>query len=82
MNPISQYLVNEILKDNTTLIYGGGFKFPTRGHLEVVKQSLQQHPQFNKYIIFVGSGERDGITQQQSVNIWNIYKKYFPFNYF
>ena len=37
MNPISQYLVNEILKDNTTLIYGGGFKFPTRGHLEVVK---------------------------------------------
>jgi hypothetical protein len=80
MNPISQYLVNEILKDNTTLIYGGGFKFPTRGHLEVVKQSLEQYPQFNKYIIFVGSGERDGITQQQSVNIWNIYKKYFPFN--
>jgi hypothetical protein len=80
MNPISQYLVNEILKDNTTLIYGGGFKFPTRGHLEVVKQSLEQHPQFNKYIIFVGSGERDGITQQQSVDIWNIYKKYFPFN--
>jgi len=80
MNPISQYLVNEILKDNTTLIYGGGFKFPTRGHLEVVKQSLEQHPQFNKYIIFVGSGERDGITQQQSIDIWNIYKKYFPFN--
>lgn len=80
MNPISQYLVNEILKDNTTLMYGGGFKFPTRGHLEVVKQSLEQHPQFNKYIIFVGSGERDGITQQQSVDIWNIYKKYFPFN--
>jgi hypothetical protein len=80
MNPISQYLVNEILKDNTTLIYGGGFKFPTRGHLEVVKQSLEQHPQFNKYIIFVGSGERDGITQQQSVDIWNIYKKYFSFN--
>lgn len=80
MNPISQYLVNEILKDNTTLIYGGGFKFPTRGHLEVVKQSLEQHPQFNKYIIFVGSGERDGITQQQSVDIWNTYKKYFPFN--
>jgi hypothetical protein len=80
MNPISQYLVNEILKDNTTLIYGGGFKFPTRGHLEVVKQSLEQHPQFNKYIIFVGSGERDGITQQQSIDIWNIYKKYFSFN--
>jgi len=80
MNLISQYLVNEILKDNTTLIYGGGFKFPTRGHLEVVKQSLEQHPQFNKYIIFVGSGERDGITQQQSVDIWNTYKKYFPFN--
>ncbi len=80
MNKISYILVNEILKDNTTLIYGGGFKFPTRGHLEVVKQSLEQHPQFNKYIIFVGSGERDGITQQQSIDIWNIYKKYFPFN--
>jgi hypothetical protein len=80
MNPISQYLVNEILKDNTTLIYGGGFKPPTKGHLAVVKQSLEKYPQVNKYIIFVGSGTRDGITQDQAVQVWNIYKKYLPVN--
>jgi hypothetical protein len=78
MNNLSYYLLNEILKDNTTLIFGGGFKPPTKGHLAVVQQSLKQFPQLNKYIIFVGSGERDGITQQQSVDIWNIYKKYLP----
>ena len=80
MNKISYILVNEILKDNTTLIYGGGFKPPTKGHLAVVKQSLEKYPQVNKYIIFVGSGTRDGITQDQAVQIWNIYKKYIPVN--
>jgi len=80
MNKISYILVNEILKDNTTLIYGGGFKPPTKGHLAVVKQSLEKYPQVNKYIIFVGSGTRDGITQDQAVQIWNIYKKYLPVN--
>ena len=80
MNRISYTLVNEILKDNTTLIYGGGFKPPTKGHLAVVKQSLEKYPQVNKYIIFVGSGIRDGITQDQAVQIWNIYKKYLPVN--
>jgi|LakMenE18May11ns_1017448.scaffolds.fasta_scaffold9958934_20 hypothetical protein len=80
MNKISYILVNEILKDNTTLIYGGGFKPPTKGHLAVVKQSLEKYPQVNKYIIFVGSGTRDGITQDQAVQVWNIYKKYLPVN--
>jgi hypothetical protein len=80
MNNLSYILINEILKDNTTLIFGGGFKPPTKGHLEVVKQSLKKYPQVNKYIIFVGSGVRDGITQQQSVDIWNIYAKYLPIN--
>ena len=80
MTKISYILVNEILKDNTTLIYGGGFKPPTKGHLAVVKQSLEKYPQVNKYIIFVGSGTRDGITQDQAVQVWNIYKKYLPVN--
>jgi len=56
--------------------FGGGFKPPTFGHFWVVKEALKQFPEIEKFIIFVGSRVRDGITQEQSIKIWDIYKKY------
>ena len=32
----------------------------------------------DKVVIFIGAGERNGITQRQAEEIWNIYKKYLP----
>ena len=32
----------------------------------------------DKFIIYVGQGERNGITQSESILIWEIYKKYLP----
>ena len=53
--------------------YGGGFKPPTKGHLEVVNKGLQQNPEITEVKILVGGGERNGFTQKQSVKIWNLY---------
>jgi hypothetical protein len=33
-------------------------------------------PSIEKVIVFVGSGERNGITKEESMSIWNIYAKY------
>jgi len=61
-------------------IFGGSFKPPTKGHLEVVQTALQQYPNLDEFYIVVGSGIRDGITQEESLRIWEIYKKFLPSN--
>jgi len=61
-------------------LFGGGFKPPTKGHFEVILKALQQHPKLDKLIVFVGAKSRDGITQQQSLDIWEEYKKILPTN--
>ena len=59
-------------------MFGGGFKPPTVGHLEVVKRALEENPELDRMIIIVGSGVRDSISQEESLAIWNFYKKYLP----
>ena len=74
-------LVKEIVeevKGKTVAVYGGGFKPPTSGHFEVVKEALRQNPSIDEFIIYVGTKERDGITQSQSTLIWEIYKRNLP----
>ena len=58
--------------------YGGGFKPPTKGHLEIVQKALNAHPEIDEFIIYVGGKERDGISQTESLLIWDIFKKYLP----
>ena len=78
MNFLAKHIVEQI-EGKTTAVYAGGFKPPTRGHFEVVQQALEQNPEIDEFIIFVGEKPRDGITQSQSVLIWEIYKRYLPF---
>jgi len=59
-------------------ILGGGFKPVTKGHFETVSKALKENPEIDKFLISVGSGVRDNITQDISLKIWNIYKKYLP----
>ena len=61
-------------------IFGGSFKPPTKGHLEVAQTALQQYPNLDEFYIVVGSGVRDGITQEESLRVWEIYKKFLPSN--
>ena len=76
-------MINQILEilfeeDNPRIvaIYGGGFKPPTKGHFDVAKNILAKFPEIDELKIFVGAGVRNGISQEESLVIWNIYKKY------
>ena len=58
--------------------YGGGFKPPTDGHFKIVKNALQEFPEIDEFIVYVGSKERDGIDQAEAILIWEIYENYLP----
>jgi hypothetical protein len=81
MNPLTKVLLEDLLEDGKkkiTAIYGGGFKPPTKGHFEVVAKAAEQNPEIDDIIIYVGGGEREGIGQGESLQIWELYKKYLP----
>ena len=81
MNQLTKFLVDGILnegKGKVIAAYGGGFKPPTAGHFEVVKKALEQNPEIEELIIFVGGSERDGLTQAEAILIWEVYQSYLP----
>lgn len=65
-----------IQKEKTLTVFGGAFKPPTRGHFNIVKWALTNNPDTKEVRVYVGGGERDGVTQIQSIFIWNVYRKY------
>ena len=79
VNELIKGLLPEEEKKQTTAVYAGGFKPPTSGHFEVVKQALKENPEIDEFIIFVGAKERNGISQSESLLIWEIYNNYLPF---
>jgi hypothetical protein len=77
MNLLTKALLEDLLDTQKTVaIYGGGFKPPTKGHFHVAELTLEQFPEIDELKVFVGGGVRDGITQDESIQIWDIYKKY------
>ena len=80
MNGLSNFLVEGFLDNpkKTIALFGGGFKPPTKGHLEVVLQGLKQNPEVNHIKILVGRGVRDGVTQNEAVEVWKKYQKFIP----
>ena len=43
---------------------------------ELLKGRSNEKPQIDKVIVFVGAGERNGITKEESMSIWEVYSKY------
>ena len=83
MSSLVQEMIKGLLPEGnkkTTAVYGGGFKPPTKGHFEVVETALKKNPNIDEFIILIGGKERDGVTQTDSLLIWEIYKKYLPIN--
>ena len=84
MNDLVKALIEGIISEDESPkkkiigMFGGGFKPPTSGHLEVVKRALDENPEMDALIILVGSGTRNSISQEESLAIWNIYKKSLP----
>ena len=79
VNELIKGLLPEEEKKKVVAVYGGGFKPPTSGHFEVVKQALKENPEIDEMIILIGGKPRNGITPDESILIWDIYKQYLPF---
>ena len=81
MNSLVKSLIQPILEANQSgvALVPGGFKPPTMGHFYLVDQ-VAKHPEVNKVIVLIGHKTRDGVTKEESLDIWNIYKKYLPSN--
>jgi len=84
MNSLTKALIEGLIDENESFngkivgMFGGGFKPPTIGHLEVVQKALSDYPEMDELIVLVGSGVRNSISQEESLAIWDIYKKSLP----
>lgn len=57
----------------------GGFKPVTSGHYYIVNE-IANNTNIDDVVVLIGHKTRDGITAQQSLDIWNIYQKHLPSN--
>jgi len=74
MTNLGQYLANTLLEaeDQPTIaLFPGAFKPPHKGHVDVVQKLLKGSDQV---VILVSPKSREGITADESVAIWNLYK--------
>lgn len=78
---LSQFLVESFLQEvnekyNEVIgLFPGGYKPPTIAHFHIVDE-ISKRPEITKLKVLIGPKERDNITSEQSLQIWNIYKKY------
>ena len=78
INELIKGLLPEQEKKKVVAVYGGGFKPPTKGHFAVVKKAIKDNPDIDEFIINIGGKERDGVTPEEAIQIWDIYKQYLP----
>jgi hypothetical protein len=81
VNNLVKEIIPPILKTNgeEIALIPGGFKPPTLGHFYLVNEIANKN-EIDKVLVLIGHGVRDGITKEQSLQIWEIYKKYLPLN--
>ena len=81
MNSLVKSLIQPLLEVNqgNIALVPGGFKPPTMGHFYLVDQ-VAKRPEVSKVIVLIGHKTRDGVTKEESKEIWDIYKKYLPSN--
>jgi len=60
--------LNESQEEGITVLYPGGFKPMTGGHLDLIKR-YSEHPEVKEVLVLVGPGVRDGIDQAKAVRI-------------
>ena len=81
MNSFVKSLIQPLLEQegqNIALV-PGGFKPPTIGHFALVDE-VAKNSNFDKVIVLIGHKNRDGVSKEESKEIWDIYKKYLPSN--
>jgi phosphopantetheine adenylyltransferase len=81
MNSLVKSILQPLLEQDSKNIalIPGGFKPPTLGHFYLADE-VAKNPNIDKVIVLIGHKDRDGITKEESKQIWDIYKKYLPSN--
>ena len=84
MNSLVKEIVRPFLETEPKKIalIPGGFKPPTIGHFALVNE-VAQNPNIDEVLVLIGHNEnRKGlpISTENSLKIWNIYKKHLPSN--
>jgi cytidyltransferase-like protein len=74
---LGRYLVSLLLEQDqpTVALYPGKFKPPHKGHFEVVYKLLNT---VDEVIVLISPKTHEGITAQESAQIWNLYKSSLP----
>jgi hypothetical protein len=54
------------------ILLPGGYKPPTKGHMHMI-ESYNNNPLVSKVIVLVGPKEREGITRDQSLAVFQLY---------
>ena len=81
MNSFVKSLIQPLLEQegqNIALV-PGGFKPPTVGHFALVDE-VSKNPNIDKVIVLIGHKNRDGVSKEESKEVWDLYKKYLPSN--
>jgi len=67
-----QLILEAIESDKFIVLVPGGFKPPTAGHMHLIA-GYNNNPQIEKVIVLIGPKEREGITREQSLKIFDLY---------
>ena len=71
---LGQYIAQQLLEagdKETIALFPGAFKPPHKGHFAAVKKLLEQADQV---VILISPKTREGVTADESVAIWELYK--------
>jgi len=81
MNQLVQSIIQPFTEAQmkSVALVPGGYKPPTSGHFYLVNE-MAKRSEIDEVIVLIGHKVRDGITAEQSLAIWEIYKKYLPSN--
>jgi hypothetical protein len=75
MKPFKHFLLEQ---SGTTIgFFPGAFKPPHKGHFDTAKQAATTN---GVAVVLVSSIDREGITSDDSFQIWNLYKPFLPKN--
>ena len=81
MNQLVQSIIQPFTEQQmkSVALVPGGYKPPTSGHFYLVNE-MAKRSEINEVVVLIGHKVRDGITAEQSLAIWEIYKKHLPTN--
>ena len=78
---ISKYIIEGLLGEDAkekVAIYGGSFRPPTKSDYQLLEKAIEEDPSIDKFLIYVGDAESEGLDQSDAIKIWEMYKKHLP----